>query len=548
MKSGFSLKIEDKHVKTLFSAENYDSFLFKDDKVEIAIEGLILNRQKLLDESCFTEFPLLFLKFYTEKEEKCVNELEGEFRGYIWDKLRNKIFVFTNPTSTQRVFYARFKNIIFIDTHLVKLVSSLKIAEINPTPDIQNIYQLLSFGSMLENSTPIRGVYKILDGHYLEIDLVNSSVVEKAYFSLEDFPYWASSKEKAIGEIHEIFSENIRAEYAKDDDYQSKHFALLSGGLDSRTAMLYAVKMNKKPDTAFCFSQSSYLDEKISRKIANDFQIDYQFQPLDGGSYLKEIDKLTEISEGCGLYTGGIHVNHAFENLTDTDFKLVHGGAIGDGILGGFNLVPFRRKPAGEKLIVNRHFLPHVGEKFTRFLQKYDSEDLFYLRNVAYNRTVLGAQVIQQYAYQTSPFMSKEILKLAISLPEKWKSEQHFYMEWIAKHCPEATKYRWERTLMKPDAKWKTAFGDQVVKRVYKIAHDKILKTPHKSSMYPYQYYFESDADIQKYYQKYFEENFHRVEAYPELSADILELINSKYFYSKSQAINILSIFKLFFK
>ncbi|WP_185146687.1 asparagine synthase-related protein [Chryseobacterium sp.] len=547
MNSGFSLKIKDKKVKTLFSAENYDSFLVENDGVEMAVEGVILNKKKLLEEYYFNDFSLLFLKFYTEKKEKCINELEGEFRGYIWDKVRKRIFVFTNPTATQRVFYAKTNNVIFIDSNLVRLSTSLKTTGINPTPDIQNIYQLLSFGSMLENATPIRDVFKVLDGHYIEIDLENHSIKEKGYFSLENISYWALSKEKAIQEIHELFAENIKAEYRKDDEYRSKHFALISGGLDSRTAMLYAVKMNKKPDTAFCFSQSSYLDEKISRKIAKDFQIKYEFQPLDGGSYLKEIDKLTEISEGCGLYTGGIHVNYAFERLAETDFKIVHGGAIGDGILGGFNLVPYRRKPEGEKLIINRSFLSKVGTSFDDAKNLYESEELFYLRNVACNKTVLGAQVIQQYAYQTSPFMTKEMLKMAISIPEKWKFKQRFYLDWIAKHCPEATKYRWERTLMKPDAKWKTAFGDQVVKRGFKIVHDKILKTPQKSSMYPYQYYFDQDNEIQKYYQKYFEENLHRVQAYPELSADLLVLFDSPDFYSKSQAVNILSVFKLYF-
>ena len=128
------------------------------------------------------------------------------------------------------------------------------------------------------------------------------------------------------------------------------------------------------------------------------------------------------------------------------------------------------------------------------------------LRNVAYNRTVLGAHVFQQKRYQTPPFMTKDFLRLAISLPEEWKFNHRFYLDWVREHCPEATKYRWERTLMKPNAHWKTNFGDQVLKRGFKILNNKILKTPQNSSMYPYQFYFDQDAEIQWFYQKYFDD------------------------------------------
>lgn len=136
---------------------------------------------------------------------------------------------------------------------------------------------------------------------------------------------------------------------------------------------------------------------------------------------------------------------------------------------------------------------------------------------------------------------------MAISLPEAWKYNHQFYIEWINKHCKEATKYRWERTLLKPDAQWKTKFGDQIIKRGFKILNEKILKTPASSSMYPYQFYFESQKKIQEYYSQYYEQNIYRLSGYPELESDIKDLFFSNDFSSKSQAINILAIFKLFF-
>ena len=100
---------------------------------------------------------------------------------------------------------------------------------------------------------------------------------------------------------------------------------------------------------------------------------------------------------------------------------------------------------------------------------------------------------------------------------------------------------------MKPNAHWKTVFGDQFMKRGFKILNEKILKTPKHASMYPYHFYFDNNTEIQRYYQQYFDENLHRIESYPELYNDVKKLFVSEDFHSKSQAVNILSVFKLYF-
>ncbi|MCD9856578.1 hypothetical protein LUD75_17785 [Epilithonimonas sp. JDS] len=545
---GFQIHISENNIESsVFYADDYDSFLLKNDSLEIAVEGVILNKKKLLKSYTVSDFPTLFDKLYRESKIASIKELDGEFRGYIWDKLEHKIFVFTNPTSTQRVFYSKQNGQIFIDSHLVRLNNSIRENQISTAPNINNLYKLLAFGNMLENETPIENVFKILDGHYIEIDLKTHNITEKKYFDLDQIAYFQGSKEMAVRDLNDIFSENIRLEYEKDDELNSQHFTLLSGGLDSRMGLLYADKLGHKPDEAFCFSQSEYLDETISRQIAKDYEINYKFQSLDGGIYLKYIDKLTELSEGCGLYTGGIHVQYAFENLTDFNFKIVHSGSIGDGILGGFNTVPYRQKPGEFKIVVNRKFLPKVKSDFDKIRNDYESEELFYLRNVAYNRTVLGAQVIQQYGYQTSPFMSKTMLAFAISLPEKWKINQKLYLEWLNQCMPNGADYVWEKTGMRPNAQWKNTFGPKVIKRVSKLWNAKITKQTERTSMYPYEFYYYNSKDIQDYYETYFNENIWRLENYKDLQADVQFLFSQKDFYQKSQAVNILAIFKLYF-
>ncbi|MEC5157363.1 asparagine synthase-related protein [Chryseobacterium sp. MP_3.2] len=548
MKKGFSITINPQNVaiNSFITKENDDIYV-QTSSVDILLEGVLLNKQKLLNSFALKDFESLIQELYFQKKEDFIQLLVGEFRGFIYDKVQQKLMVFTNVTSTQRVFYGKFGETIFIDTSLVRLSEMLKRSDFAVEPDLESLYQLLCFTNLPERKTPIQHIHKILDGHFLNINVIEVISNEVEYFNLSEYSRFNGNKNAAIDQIHEIFQESVLLEYDKDTEFGTHHLALLSGGLDSRVAMMYAVKNNRKPDNALCFSQSDYFDHTISEKIAEDLHIHYEFIPLDGGKFLKEIDALTEISEGMVLYTGGIHVQHAVKNMQYENFGLFHSGQIGDGVLGGFNTEPKRKKPTSFKIVENLKFLPQVQSSLTNILKNYESEELFLLRNVAYNRTILGAHVFQQKRYQTSPFMTQDFLKFAISLPEEWKFNHRFYIEWINKHCKEATNYRWERTLLKPNAPWKTTFGDQFVKRGFKILNEKILRTPQNSSMYPYQFYFHGDPQIQTYYQEYYDHNIHRLENYPELLKDVQELFETKDFNLKSKAINILSIFKLYF-
>ncbi|KEY18212.1 asparagine synthase-related protein [Kaistella antarctica] len=548
MKKGFSINVSSIAVEVnSFITGEYDDFYLKAKDFDFLFEGVLLNKRKLLNDFALKDFETLIQELYLQKKEQIVKLFDGEFRGFIVDKIRNKIFVFTNVTSTQRVFHATFDSKIFVDTSLIRLNETLKNSGLKSQPDIESLYQLLCFSNLPERKTPIQNIQKLLDGNFLEIDCNKLTCQETAYFSLAEIPLFSGTKDQAIDRIHDIFREAILMEYQKDTELGKDHLALLSGGLDSRIAMMYAIKHDHIPGNALCFSHSNYYDHTISEKIANDYDIHYEFIPLDGGQFLRKIDHLTEISEGMVFYTGAIHVQYALEKMQYENFGLFHSGQIGDGVLGGFNTEPRRKKPSTYKIVEFPEFLPKVKDSLDEILKNYETEELFLYRNIAYNRTLLGAHVLQQKRYQTSPFMAKDFLKFSISLPEEWKFNHRFYLEWFNKHCKEATKYRWERTLMKPDAHWKTSFGDKFLKRGFNILNHRILKTPQNSSMHPYQFYFDSDVNIQEYYQKYFEDNFYRIEDYKELAEDVASLFDSDDFNTKTKAINILSIFKLYF-
>ena len=170
MRRGFSIKISDQtiDIKSSFSGE-YDDFYLKTEYFDFLLEGVLLNKKKLLTQYALKDFETLVRELYAQKKQDLIKEFEGEIRGFIFDKNQKKLYVFTNITSTQRIFYSQFKNEIFIDTSLVRLNKTLLSSGITTTPNLESIYQLLCFSNLPERKTPIENIAKLLDGHYLEV-------------------------------------------------------------------------------------------------------------------------------------------------------------------------------------------------------------------------------------------------------------------------------------------------------------------------------------------------------------------------------------------
>ena len=127
MPFGFPVLLSENNVETNISLRNSnDDFHFVQNDIEFLIEGVLLNKKHLLQQYALSDFQTLILELFRLKKFNLLKEFEGEFRGFIWDKKENKFCAFTNPTSTQRVFYTQNEVGIFIDNDLHRLSKTLK--------------------------------------------------------------------------------------------------------------------------------------------------------------------------------------------------------------------------------------------------------------------------------------------------------------------------------------------------------------------------------------------------------------------------------------
>lgn len=542
---GFQGIIEEQQyqIKSYFEENKFDNYFFENENLILAIEGVILNKKEEFnalypnDKSFFTLYKKWGNTFFTR--------LEGEFCGCIFEKQSRQFFTFTNYTGTRKVFYYYNNNTLIVDTHLSRLVNTLKEKKLPYSLDEFSVYSILVCINTLENHTPIQEVKKLRNAEFLNFNSGTKNPPSiLSYNKIENS--FKGTKTEALQCLEDLFSEAVKLEFEKDKELNKETFALLSGGLDSRMTVLLALK-NKFPiNEVFCFSQKKYWDEKIAQKIAEDYEIPFHFVPLNGGQYITQIDELLQISQGLISCEGGFHTHYAYQFIDKNRFGLIHSGQLGDGILGSLTKHPYPHPPTQEKIVCHSRFFHKIKEKFSEILKNYETEETFLLRNVGYNRAAMGSYQAEAFSYQVSPFMYSKFIRFALSLPEKWKFNEAIYIEWITKFHPEVAKYRWERTLLKPNSQIKTKIGDVVVKRIYNTWVNKILKRQDLGNMTAYEYYYHQEKQIKDSINKYFIENIEKVND-PKLETDLKIQFNRGSFSEKAAVLTVLSVIKNYF-
>lgn len=532
-------------IEPRFEVNQFDNFIIDDETFSVGLEGVVLNSKELESKCNSSSFGEAFVQIYKKNPRYFLQTIHGEYAGWVFDKIAKKLYVFTNYTGTKKVFYNFQGNQLIVDTNLLALVNNGKNRGNTPQLNVNFAYTILTVGHSLENQTPLNNVFKLRDAEFICLNM-NDNSFENAFYTLPPLVF-KGTKNEAIDHIHHLFQKAVRLEYEKDLELGLKPFALLSGGLDSRIALLSAVDQGFELDQVVCFSQKGYWDETIAQKIAKDYQLPFQCISLNGAQYLKAVDEVTAVAEGMIGFIGGVHTTHAFKQIDKEKIGLIHSGQLGDGVLGGFNLHPFKTPPTKEKIILYPRLFNQLKEYFNQLITTYDSEELFYLRNIGYNRAVLGSYVAEEFSYQTSPFMHAEFLQFAQSLPEQWKINQAIYIEWVAKYFPKAASYRWERTLLSPNAKWKTKIGDKVVKRAYNITVNRILGRRDRGQMTAYDYYYYKNPDLIQFFDTYFQQTIHLLSGEPELKKDTEFLFEQGTFNEKMIVITLLATMKRFF-
>jgi asparagine synthase (glutamine-hydrolysing) len=206
--------------------------------------------------------------------------------------------------------------------------------EVTAQSDVDNLYEYLTFQFVMGEGTMFKNIFKVLQGHYMTIDL--------RFWDIKSVKYWEPNfqldqyhtEEYFVVELQKILDETISQQLRSDVSLGT----YLSGGLDSSLVTIMASKFLDKPIKSFsgAFHEGPEFNEleyaRIAAKEANAelfevFPTEQEFIDL----MPKLIYHLDEPVAGPGLFP-----QYIVSKLASQHVKVILGGQGGDEIFGGY--------------------------------------------------------------------------------------------------------------------------------------------------------------------------------------------------------------------
>ncbi|MAL18376.1 MAG: hypothetical protein CL670_02865 [Balneola sp.] len=449
--------VSEEHADELFTyGRSALSKFSKDRFLEQVNDHLVIGFEGVTYSAKPEDFQKFFLREYQKNGISFIEDIKGQFCGFVYDKREKKLFIFTDHLSTKPLYFYinKEKEVAFFSSELKVISKSLRDAGLSITPDPDGFRCLLTCGYMLDNLTPVKEIKKLPYGTITSVSLDSFEVDEKKYFSIKKTERKADKSEFIKG-INERMVVAVENEWNKDLQYSYEHFTLLSGGLDSRVNAMLGAQCTKGKIHSLTFSKPKTPDEKIAKQIAEDLGFNHNFIPMNSGDYLSgnEYD-FVKANDGLVGYYGAAHQQYAIQQANLMGKGLIHSGQIGDVLFGSFT---FKENDV-EALLGKLFFSPdkQISSKIELLRKMKNDEfngadaEVFSLEQRQINGTMNGDRACSHLGDSASPFYDKDLLSYCLSIPDMYKYKQAIYLDWMNECQTQLASFNWAATEAKP--------------------------------------------------------------------------------------------------
>ena len=180
------------------------------------VDGKITNSRELRTElkklgySFSTEGDSeLIVRGYEAWKESFIPRLNGDFAAAVFDEENELLFILRDRVGKKNLYWTTKGEYWLFSTEIKGLLATEMVPQ---TPSTIGLGSYLYFGYIPQDITPIKGVNKLLPGHYLKIDLSRQLTIEQ-YWSLgNNYENQVSTtKEEALHKFGEIFDQSMRS-------------------------------------------------------------------------------------------------------------------------------------------------------------------------------------------------------------------------------------------------------------------------------------------------------------------------------------------------
>ncbi len=287
---------------------------------------------------------------YEEWGEQCLRELRGMFAIAIWDArpssnsggtseeaTRNaKIFLARDRLGIKPLYYAAADGAFLFSSEVRSLLAS---GRLHPHVSPASLEAFLTFGSVIEPSTLVKGVFSIPPGHCISF----SAAAPPAKPSPK--PYWVYSDavrqpdgpapknfQEAAKQLRPLLEETVREHLISDVPLG----VFLSSGLDSTSLVALASRLQSDLHTfTVVFPERQYSESKISRETAKHFQTQHQEILLAPDSLVAQLDDAVKSLDQPTM--DGLNTYFVSRAAHQAGLKVALSGLGSDEIFGGYS-------------------------------------------------------------------------------------------------------------------------------------------------------------------------------------------------------------------
>lgn len=522
-----------------------DKILYNGTEYFFMIDGVIFNKIELKDKYKKSTFEELIITLY-KKKESFFDEFKGSFSGIFYDKINEKIIIFTDQIGTKKIYYYLGKDLL-VGSNFYEVIDILKLNKIEYSLNLLAAYSLLTYGSMIENITLVNEVKFLKAGEYIKYENENLEVIRYHKFTKEAIK--EKNEEEIIKKIDKLFNQAIKLQIEKNKEYGYLNLAPLSAGLDSRMTNFVLKKYTKNKVINITYSQNNYRDEEIPKKISSDLKNHWIFKSLNNGLSLKLLEEVSNITYGTVNSYGAAQVLDIIRYLNFDKIGVIHTGMFGEGLAGSeleykdLSTLSERLKEKLEKLKKDYKF------------EKFDTFEIYSCYNSTFLNSCMGSpKVFQEVSESFSPFYDVDFLQYTINIPEKLRKNYNIYDKWVIKKYPEAAKYLHNgRKIGGKNIKIgrRTITINEFLPRVKRYIEKKIksytssLET--NNHMNPLDYWYNNNDDLKNYFDLLYKELIEEINLL-ELKNDCQSLYINGNTKEKNLVLTLLIAYKKIFK
>lgn len=519
-----------------------DKYFYEDNDYIFIIEGIILNKEELVEKYKEKNFIKLIINLYKNKEKYFFREFRGSYSGIFIDKKKEIHYIFTDHIGDRKLYYYIQNNKIIVSSTMNYLINTLKFNKLDFKLNRLGVYTFLTYGNMLENYTLIDEINRLIAGQVIEIN--KNKIEVKYYHKITKKNLKEKTEEEIIDRIDFLFNKALKRQVEKNKKYNYLNLAPLSAGYDSRMTN-FVLKKYSSNIINITYSENGYYDEKIPKKISSDLKNHWIFKSLNNGVSYNYFEKVQDISEGFIYSSALCQLVDVYEKLNLAQVGIIHTGIFGECLAGvecDLEKLPYRSIKVKNKF-------ESLYEKIKK--ENYGDKEIENYYNGSFICEHYGTpKFFQNLTESFSPFYDIDFIEYCISIPNEIRREHNIYEKWILKKYPLAAKYKINgKKICKKYIKIfnKKITIDKIInfikKKYYNKLGDKIY-----FGMNPIDLWFEKNKEIEAYFNELFQKNILSLKNEKEIYEDCKKIYLTGNVLEKDIVLTFLLNYTKFFK